>query len=159
MWRTFLLVATLTFTGPALAAGGGPPVRPAYNDATPRAIASARQYIERQEWDQALQVLETARRRDPGNADLWNWTGYAERQRGKLPQAFSAYDEALRLDPGHLGAREYLGEAWLMDGQPEKAEALLAELKALCGACDEERDLAAAIDRYRGQQPENQPGY
>ncbi|AOY00012.1 tetratricopeptide repeat protein [Jeongeupia sp. USM3] len=160
MKRIPMTVAALLLSATAWAAGGGGsrPVRS--DDEAPRAIASARQYIDLQQWDKALQVLDAARQRDPRNADLWNWTGYCERKRGKLQQAFAAYDEALRLDPRHLGAHEYLGEAWLLAGQPDKAQALLDQLRGLCGSCDEERDLAAAIDSYRraapsGNGPEN----
>ncbi|WP_432719646.1 tetratricopeptide repeat protein [Jeongeupia wiesaeckerbachi] len=149
MWRTLCLIAGLTLAGPALAAGGGAPARSSADSDTTRAIASARRSIDLQQWDQALQVLDAARQRDPHNADLWNWTGYCERKRGNLQQAFSAYDEALRLNPRHLGAHEYLGEAWLQAGQPDKAQALLEQLKTLCGSCEEERDLAAAIEAYR----------
>ncbi|MBM3116960.1 tetratricopeptide repeat protein [Jeongeupia naejangsanensis] len=152
MWRTFCLVAGLMLAGLASASGGGsPPARSSADSETSKAIASARQSIDQQQWDQALQVLDAARQRDPRNADLWNWTGYCERKRGNLQQAFAAYDEALRLNPRHLGAHEYLGEAWLQAGQPEKAQAVLDQLKTLCGTCEEERDLAAAIDTYRAK--------
>lgn len=48
-----------------------------------------------------------------------------------------------RANPSHLSAREYLGEAHLQAGQPDKAREQLKELERLCGrSCDEYRDLA-----------------
>ncbi|GHD68375.1 tetratricopeptide repeat protein [Jeongeupia chitinilytica] len=152
MKRFLMIATTLVLTTAAWASGGGsPPAARSNSNDTPKAIAEARQYIDQQQWDQALQILDAARQRDPRNADLWNWTGYCERKRGNLQQAFAAYDEALRLNPRHLGAHEYLGEAWLQAGQPEKAQTQLDQLKTLCGTCEEERDLASAIDTYRAK--------
>lgn len=54
------------------------------------------------------------------------------------------------LSPRHLGAHEYIGEACLMTGNPEKAREHLAALDKLCGRdCDEYRDLAKAIAAAR----------
>ncbi len=53
----------------------------------------------------------------------YNWLGYVYRKTGKLDPAFKAYKRALGLDPQHKGAHEYIGEAYLMANQPDKAEA------------------------------------
>ncbi len=45
---------------------------------------------------------------------------------------FKHYEEALRLDPKHRGAHEYIGEAYLMVGNPAKAKEHLAALDKLC---------------------------
>jgi tetratricopeptide (TPR) repeat protein len=66
-----------------------------------------------------------------------------------LDDAFADYARALQLDPRHLGAHEYLGEAYLQAGQLEKAEAQLAQLKAICGQCEQAEDLAESIRRAR----------
>ncbi len=44
----------------------------------------------------------------------------------------SHYTEALRLDPKHRGAHEYIGEAYLMKGDVAKAKEHLATLDRLC---------------------------
>ena len=54
------------------------------------------------------------------------------------------------VNPSHLSAREYLGEAHLQAGQPDKAREQLMELERLCGrSCDEYRDLTDAIEGTR----------
>jgi DNA-binding SARP family transcriptional activator len=65
---------------------------------------------------------------------------------------FKHYTEALRLDPRHRGAHEYIGEAYLMVGNLAKAREHLAALDKLCFfTCAEYRDLKRAIQRYESQ--------
>lgn len=60
------------------------------------------------------------------------------------------YHEALRIDPRHKGAHEYIGEAYLMAGDVPKAEEHLAALDSLCRfSCEEYRDLKRAIEEYK----------
>jgi Flp pilus assembly protein TadD len=101
--------------------------------------------IDDKKYPEAIKLLKKYIKEDSGNADAWNYLGFAYRKTGKLPDAFKAYKKALALDPKHLGAREYMGEAYLMNKEPEQAKALLKELKALCGDCEEYRDLDKAI--------------
>ena len=69
--------------------------------------------------------------------------------RGKLDLAFKHYGEALRLDPRHRGAHEYIGEAYLMKGDLAKAKEHLAQLDRLCFfGCTELTDLKQAIAAY-----------
>ena len=64
--------------------------------------------------------------------------------------SFSHYNEALRLNPNHREAHEYIGEAYLKIGKPEKAAEHLAKLETICGKnCEEYRDLARAIAAYK----------
>ncbi len=49
--------------------------------------------------------------RDAGNADAWNYMGYACRKLGDMDNSFKHYDKALQLNPRYKGAHEYLGEA------------------------------------------------
>ena len=37
-------------------------------------------------------------------------------------EAYEHYNKALKLNPNHKGAHEYIGEAYLLDGKPAKAE-------------------------------------
>jgi tetratricopeptide (TPR) repeat protein len=69
---------------------------------------------------------------------------------GDLEQAFRHYHEALRLNPEHRGAHEYIGEAYLAAGNLAKAEEHLRRLETLCQSpCEEQVDLRAAIDAYK----------
>ena len=91
----------------------------------------------------------------PGNADAHNLLAYSYRKQATpdLPKAFEHYNTAHKLNPSHKGAHEYIGEAYLMDGKPAKAEEHLARLKVICGnaACEEYDDLAKAIAAYKAK--------
>lgn len=115
-------------------------------------LATARRAIEAKSWNVALRELDAAAREEPRNADVQNLLGYTYRKRPTpdLPKAFEHYEAALRLQPTHRGAHEYIGEAYLMDGKPAEAEKHLAQLEQICGKdCEEYRDLATSIAAYK----------
>lgn len=56
------------------------------------------------------------------------------------------YEAALRADPGHLGALEYQGELYLMQGDVAAAGENLRRLREICGGCEEAVALESAID-------------
>ncbi len=126
----------LGLPGPALAVGS--------IDA-PASLAPAQAAIERQDWPGAIGLLNPIVQAEPGNADALNLMGFALRNAGMLEQAASYYAAALAANPGHLGALEYQGELFLMQGDVAAAQTNLARLQNLCGDCEEEQDLAAAI--------------
>ncbi len=114
---------------------------------------SARTAIRAGNWRLAVAELNLAVRDEPGNADIHNLLGYSYRKQASpnLAKAFEHYRTALRLNPQHKGAHEYIGEAYLMDKKPAEAEKHLAALEKLCGnkTCEEYTDLAKAIAAYR----------
>ena len=116
-------------------------------------MATGRAAIKASDWKKAISELRTAVKEQPGNADAHNLLAYSFRKQATpdLPKAFEHYTTALKLNPNHQGAHEYIGEAYLMDGKPAKAEEHLARLKTICGgsACDEYDDLAKALAAYR----------
>lgn len=62
---------------------------------------------------------------------------------------FFHYEEALRINPKHRGAQEYIGEAYLQTGDLAKAKEHLAALDKLCYfGCEEFTELKAAIGKY-----------
>ena len=98
------------------------------------------------DWRNAVALLKGVAARDPGNAEVHNQLGFAYRQARDLDNAFVHYREALRLSPKHLGAHEYIGEAYLMRGDVAMARTHLRRLEEFCGRdCDEYKDLAKAI--------------
>ena len=132
----------------ALAPGGALAV----DDPTPPANPehdAGRQAIVMKDWNAAIQSLTAAERRDSRNADIQNLLGYAYRNSGKLDLALKYYTRALQLNPKHLGAHEYIGEAYLMMSNPAKAEEHLAALKRYCSrTCVERDDLEKGIAEY-----------
>lgn len=134
------------------------PVAQAADDPEPAAppsrasddLAKARALIARQDWTGAVAALERARGQDRRNADVHNLLGYSLRHLGRLDAAFQSYEQALLIDPRHLGAHEYIGEAYLIARKPDQARRHLNELRALCGEnCEQTRDLAKAIAAYK----------
>jgi tetratricopeptide (TPR) repeat protein len=116
-------------------------------------MASGRAAIRAADWKKAISELSAAVKEQPGNADAYNLLAFSFRKQAKpdLPKAFEHYSNALKLNPNHKGAHEYIGEAYLMDKNPAKAEEHLAQLKTICGGtgCEEYEDLAKAIGRYK----------
>lgn len=105
--------------------------------------------IGRRDWKAAVDSFSKAAQKMPDNADVQNNLGYAYRQLGDLDKSFAYYKEALRIDPKHRGAHEYIGEAYLKAKQPDKAAEHLAALESICGkGCEEYQDLAKAIEKY-----------
>jgi len=103
-----------------------------------------------QDWSGAIAAFELAALRDPLNADIQNYIGYAYRRLRQLGPAIGHYQQALMLKPRHRSAHEHLGEAYLVLGKPDKAEQLLAALENLCLIpCEESDDLKRAIAAYK----------
>jgi tetratricopeptide (TPR) repeat protein len=102
------------------------------------------------DWNGAIAAFERAALRDPLNADIQNYIGYAYRRLRRLGPAIGHYQQALMLNPRHRGAHEHLGEAYLVLGEPTKAEQHLAALENLCLlSCEEYDDLKRAIATYK----------
>ena len=105
-------------------------------------------------WSAAKAALLEAVQEQPAHADVHNLLGFVYRKQAvpDLPQAFTHYRLALRFDPRHRGAHEYIGEAYLQDRQPAMARRHLEALEQICGnrTCEEYVDLAAAIARDAG---------
>ncbi|MEO8507687.1 MAG: tetratricopeptide repeat protein [Betaproteobacteria bacterium] len=102
--------------------------------------------IKVQDWQQAVVHLEMAVKSEPTNADARNLLGYAYRNQRKFDLAFREYGEALKLNPQHKGAHEYIGEAYVLTGNKAKAQEHLAALERICGkGCEEYQDLSRAI--------------
>jgi Flp pilus assembly protein TadD len=116
--------------------------------------AAGKVAIAAKDWNAAIRSLSSAALRDTRNADIENYLGYAYRQSGQLPLAFTHYQRALQLDPRHRGAHEYIGEAYLMANNLTKAEEHLAALQRICLIpCEEYEDLKKAVSDYRARAP------
>ena len=113
-------------------------------------FVAGKKAIERKDWKAAVDALSRALQRMPKSADVHNYLGYAHRHLDDLDSSFRHYNEALRIDPKHRGAHEYIGEAYLKAGQPEKAAEHLARLEQICGKrCEEYQDLAKSLAAYQ----------
>ncbi|MBI3373946.1 MAG: tetratricopeptide repeat protein [Betaproteobacteria bacterium] len=147
-----VLIAVLAaITAPAWSAAGGGGADRAPEDPV---VVSARTAFEKKDWVAAAGMLKDALARNPQNADYHNLYAYATRK-GANPDmnlVFKHYNEALRIDPKHLNAHEYIGEAYLMINNLAKAKEHLAALDRLCFfGCEEYDDLKKAVAAYEKQ--------
>ena len=146
--KAFLLPLMLALPGLALAASD-PVTAPA--DPVLEKVTAA---TKKQDWASAQAMLRDALAADPQNANYHNLYAYSVRKGAKpdMNLVFKHYNEALRLDPKHRGAHEYIGEAYLQVGNLAKAKEHLAQLDKLCFfSCAEYTDLKKAIADYEAK--------
>jgi Tfp pilus assembly protein PilF len=105
-----------------------------------QALTSAGQF------DQAIDLLETALVVDPRNRQAFIGLGRVA-QAQKLPgKAIRFYAEALAIEPNDVNALAGQGEAMVQRGAVERARQNLAKVQSACkGACPQAAALAAAI--------------
>ena len=154
-WRraAWILVTLLLLPVLALAdgggggGGGGDAATPAKKE-DPDYTAGVKA-IEAKQYAKAIPLLESSIKRTPDDADAWNWLAYATRLNGDPAKSIPLYEKALAIDPKHLGAHEYIGEAYLALNNLPKAKEHLARLDRLClFSCEQYRDLKKAIQAY-----------
>jgi len=147
-----LMIALFAFPLAAAAAGGGgggdslEPADPV--------IAAVQAAVARKDFTKAAAVALDGLAKSPQNADYHNLYAYAVRKGPdpNLDVAFKHYHEALRLDPKHRGAHEYIGEAYLLVGNVGKAKEHLARLDDLCFfGCEEYSMLKKAVADYEAK--------
>ena len=113
-------------------------------------VVEGKKALDNKDLKKAIDLFEKAAAADPKNANVQNYLGFAHRGSGNLDLAIKYYQEALRLSPGHKGAHEYIGEAYLLADNPGKADEHLQKLDQICMmGCEELKQLKARIAEYR----------
>lgn len=111
---------------------------PAALTRTVRELAYAGRHVD------ALALL--ARAPDQDDSMVLTYMGFSTRSLGDMAAGMAYYDRALAADPDNLLARAYMGMAYLITGQTDRAAAQLSEIRARDGAGRwPEEALAAAI--------------
>ena len=127
---------------PAAYAGLAPASRPAADAAYGEAV----RLINQARYAEAIDTLHHAHALIGPHTDIFNYLGFSYRQLGHFDKARAYYAAALRMNPDHLGATEYLGELYLERGEIGKARRQLEKLDRLCAfGCPEREDLARRI--------------
>jgi Flp pilus assembly protein TadD len=144
---TYILIAAIglisSVLDPAYAEDTADPVQ----SASSSSYAQAQELISQEKYADALAVLADLTETQPENADAWNLFGYSNRKLGNYDAAAMAYETALRLNPGHLGALEYQGEMYVETGKLDLARDNLSLLKSICGSCEQSEDLENSIQK------------
>lgn len=106
--------------------------------------------IRHEKYDDAIPYLQRALVDRPHSADILNYLGFTNRMIGRYSTSMGFYQQALKEDPDHKGAHEYLGELYLNLHDLTSAQGQLAELTRLCpSGCDELDTLTKSIASYQ----------
>ena len=102
------------------------------------ALAKADRYQE------AIDVLDLLD--NPNTPRALNYRGYATRKLGRTDEGISYYLRSVDLDPNYPQVREYLGEAYIIEGKYDLAKEQLSTIQKLCGSdCEYYEDLSDAL--------------
>ena len=111
--------------------------------------AKAKNKIAAGSYESAIAILQKIVEQQPKNADALNLMGYSYRKLDNYDQSLKYYEQALKLEPDHIGANEYLGELYLEMKNLPKAEERLATLTKACNGCQEQKELEEKIAAYK----------
>lgn len=110
-------------------------------------LTQARVLIKAKNWTSAVKELKGLEAKGP-NADVYSLLGFSHRKQGKFDESYAYYQKALKLDPKHKGAHEYLGELFIQKGDIASARKQAAILAELCPqGCEEREDLDEALEK------------
>lgn len=147
--KKMLIACLLAFPLAAVADGAEwtPMVNAQNND-----FVDGKKAVADKNWQSAVDAFSRAAKNDPRNADIHNYLGYSYRHMDRMEDSFRHYNEALRLEPNHRGANEYIGWAYLKTNQLAKAEEHLTRLEKICGkSCEEYAKLGKGIADYKAK--------
>ena len=117
----------------------------------------AKAMIEAKDYKGAMPLLQQVVAKNAKDADAYVLMGYATRKSGDPNGSLQFYNTALSLDSRHIGAHEYIGEAYLQLDKLPEAEQHLARLDSICVfGCAEYKMLKTAVANYKaGKKPTN----
>ena len=95
-------------------------------------------------FEEAIDVLDLLD--DPNTPRALNYRGYATRRLGRTDEGIGYYLRSVALDPAYPQVREYLGEAYVIEGKYDLAREQLATIEKICGKdCDFYGELEKAL--------------
>jgi tetratricopeptide (TPR) repeat protein len=96
-------------------------------------------------FEEALDVLNLSQ--DSNTPKALNYRGYVTRKLGRIDEGVGYYLKSVALDPNYAQVREYLGEAYVIQGKFDLAKEQLSKIKTICGSddCEEYEDLQKAL--------------
>ena len=95
-------------------------------------------------FQEAIDVLDMLD--NPDTPRALNYRGYATRKLGRTDEGIGYYLKSVALDPVYPQVREYLGEAYVIEGKFDLAKDQLATIGKICGGqCEYYGELAKAL--------------
>jgi tetratricopeptide (TPR) repeat protein len=110
-------------------------------------LATGKSDSAKKRFGKALKKFKEATEIDPSYYQAWNMVGFCSRKSGDLKRSFEAYAKCIEIEPEYAPAHEYLGEAYLMAGDPAKAKEQLLWLVSRKSK-DEIATLTQSIEAY-----------
>ena len=97
-------------------------------------------------YQEALDTLDMLH--DANTPRALNYRGYATRKLGRTEEGIGYYLKSVQLDPEYPQVREYLGEAYVIQGKYDLAKEQLSTIEKLCGSkdCEYYEDLHEALE-------------
>ena len=137
-----LALALLTFSSASYAAGG--------NYSSDFDFEPVMELLAEEKYQLAIDMLHDELDNDPDNPDIMSLLGFSYRKTQNYEDALTFYEWALKAEPEHRGANEYLGELYLETNQFDKAVEQLQILDNLCRTnCKEYSRLKQMIDSFQ----------
>jgi Tfp pilus assembly protein PilF len=142
LFISLIVSMVLIYGGKSIAASG--------NYSSDVDLTVVMEYIDDGNFVSAIDELHDELDVDPDNPDILSLLGFSYRKIGSYEDAMEFYEWALKSEPEHKGANEYLGELYLQINQLDNAKRQLAILDDLCVLnCDEYTKLKTAIEKYQ----------
>jgi tetratricopeptide (TPR) repeat protein len=95
-------------------------------------------------FEEAIDVLDLLD--NPSTPRALNYRGYATRKLGRTDEGIGYYLRSVALDPAYPQVREYLGEAYVIEGKYDLAKDQLATIEKICGKdCEFYGELEKAL--------------
>ena len=137
-----LAFALVTFPGVGYSAGG--------NYSSDFDFEPVMKLIDEEKYQLAIDLLHDELDNDPDNPDIMSLLGFSYRKTQNYEDALTFYEWALKAEPEHRGANEYLGELYLETNKFDKAVEQLQILDNLCSTnCKEYTKLKQMIDTHQ----------
>jgi tetratricopeptide (TPR) repeat protein len=111
----------------------------------PELTEYARALAEADRFQEAIDVLDLLD--NPNTPRALNYRGYATRKLGRTDEGIGYYLKSVALDPNYPQVREYLGEAYVIEGKFDLAKEQLATIEKICGTdCQYYAELEEALE-------------
>src|SRR6478736_9284930 len=121
-----------------------PPQSATDDDRAANALKEAESLLQKQQYQQAEEKLQTIVMQQPENPQAWFDLGFAQSHQGKTTEAIAAYKKATQLDPKWFEAQQTLGLALAKSGDLTAAASALKTAVTLKPTVGGQQALAAA---------------